>query len=162
MIIYKAGGGTIKDRSEFEGIVLPILFCGCYTVKEKLQYVPAMKMYRKPPLADELAGFDYRTSITSLEIPVYFINGESDYNCPRELVKEYCDIIEAPDKEFFPIPDAAPYAHFKDKDELIEAIKKNKFLFGRRNITAHLKIDEKTDDDYPPFVLFFAQKTPDP
>ncbi|MCR5685808.1 MAG: TetR/AcrR family transcriptional regulator, partial [Lachnospiraceae bacterium] len=89
---------------------------------------------------------------------------------------------------------AAPYAHFKDKDELIEAIKKSvteqlmgeledavrfasnselaivrmgkryvsffrsnpdyfKFLFGRQNIIAHLKIDEKTDNDYPPFVL---------
>ena len=89
---------------------------------------------------------------------------------------------------------AAPYAHFKDKDELIEAIKKNvtgrfmeeledavksavnsetaivnmgkryvsffltnpdyyKFLFGRQNIVAHLKIDEKTDEDYPPFLL---------
>ena len=89
---------------------------------------------------------------------------------------------------------AAPYAHFKDNDELIEAIKKSvteqlmgeledavnaagsseiaivnmgkryvsyfrsnpdyyKFLFGRQNIIAHLRIDEKTDDDYPPFVL---------
>ena len=89
---------------------------------------------------------------------------------------------------------AAPYAHFKDKDELIEAIKKSvteqlmdeledaarsaadsesaivgmgkkyvsfflkkpdyfKFLFGRQNITAHLRTDEKTDDDYPPFAL---------
>ena len=89
---------------------------------------------------------------------------------------------------------AAPYAHFKDKDELIEAIKESvteqlmaemedavkaaansetaivgmgkryvsffrgkpdyfKFLFGRQNITAHLRIDEKGDDDYPPFVL---------
>ena len=89
---------------------------------------------------------------------------------------------------------AAPYAHFKDKDELIEAIKSSvteqfmkeledavngapdsetalismgkryvsffirkpdyyKFLFGRRNIIAHLKIDEKADEDYPPFVL---------
>lgn len=89
---------------------------------------------------------------------------------------------------------AAPYAHFRDKDELIEAIKESvteqlmvemedavkaasnsenaivgmgkryvsffrgnpdyfKFLFGRQNITAHLKIDAKTDNDYPPFVL---------
>ena len=89
---------------------------------------------------------------------------------------------------------AAPYAHFKDKNELIEAIKESvteqlmvemedavrsavnsenaivgmgkryvsffrgnpdyfKFLFGRQNITAHLKIDAKTDNDYPPFVL---------
>ena len=106
-LLHKAGGGTIKDRSEFEGIVLPILFSRCYTVKEKLQYVPAMKMYRKAPLAEDLAGFDYRVSVTSLKIPVYFISGESDYNCPWELVKDYCDIIDAPDKEFFLIPDSA-------------------------------------------------------
>ncbi len=89
---------------------------------------------------------------------------------------------------------AAPYAHFKDKDELIEAIKRSvteqfmeelndavdsavdsenaiidmgkryisfflrkpdyyKFLFGRQNIIAHLKIGEETDEDYPPFIL---------
>ncbi|MBQ7261047.1 MAG: TetR/AcrR family transcriptional regulator [Lachnospiraceae bacterium] len=89
---------------------------------------------------------------------------------------------------------AAPYAHFKDKDELVKAIGKSvteqlmaelkdavhsaanpetaivgmgkryvsffrsnpdyfKFLFGHQNIIAHLKMDEKTDDDYPPFVL---------
>jgi len=28
-----------------------------------------------------------------------------------------------------------------------------KFLFGHQNIIAHLRIDEKTDDDYPPFLL---------
>ena len=106
-LLHKAGGGTIKNKSEFEGIVLPIMFSRCYTVKEKLQYVPAMKMYRKTPLAEELEGFDYRESVTFLEIPVYFISGESDYNCPWELVQEYCDIIEAPEKEFFLIPDSA-------------------------------------------------------
>jgi pimeloyl-ACP methyl ester carboxylesterase len=106
-LLHKAGGGTIKDKSEFEGIVLPILFSRCYTVKEKLQYVPAMKMYRKTPFAEELAGFDYRESVTALEIPAYFISGESDYNCPWELVKDDCDIIDAPDKEFFLIPDSA-------------------------------------------------------
>ena len=106
-LVHKAGGGTIKDKSEFQGIVLPILFCRCYTIKEKLQYVPAMKMYRKTPLAKELDNFDYRTSVTSLKIPVYFISGEADYNCPWELVSQYCDIIDAPDKGFYLIPDAA-------------------------------------------------------
>jgi pimeloyl-ACP methyl ester carboxylesterase len=106
-LLHKAGGGTIKNKSEFEGIVLPIMFSRCYTVKEKLQYVPAMKMYRKTPLAEELDGFDYRESVTCLEIPVYFISGESDYNCPWELVEEYCDIIDAPGKGFFLIPDSA-------------------------------------------------------
>ena len=106
-LLHEAGGGTIKDRSEFKGIVLPIMLSRCYTVKEKLQYVPAMKMYRNTPLAKELEGFDYRASVTSLEIPVYFISGESDYNCPWELVEDYCAVIDAPDKEFFLIPDSA-------------------------------------------------------
>ncbi len=90
---------------------------------------------------------------------------------------------------------AAPYAHFKDKDELIEAIKASvneqfmreltaavngasdaesaivsmgksyvsfflkrpdyfRFLFSSRKINAHLKPDQKYENDYPPFVLF--------
>ena len=89
---------------------------------------------------------------------------------------------------------AAPYAHFKDKEELIEAIKENVtdrfmeklveavtdkptadaaiiamgrayvtffsknpdyfiFLFGKQNITAHLKMNREYKDDYPPFLL---------
>lgn len=89
---------------------------------------------------------------------------------------------------------AAPYAHFKDKDELIDAIKNTVterfmkelessiagkttadeaiiamgrsyvtffhkhpdyyiFLFGKQNITAHLKMNREYKDDYPPFLL---------
>jgi AcrR family transcriptional regulator len=89
---------------------------------------------------------------------------------------------------------AAPYAHFKDKEELIDAIKNNVtdrfmeelessiagkttadeaiiamgrtyvtffhkhpdyyiFLFGKQNITAHLKMNREYKDDYPPFLL---------
>lgn len=89
---------------------------------------------------------------------------------------------------------AAPYAHFKDKEELIDAIKNNVtdrfmkelessiagkttadeaiiamgrtyvtffhkhpdyyiFLFGKQNITAHLKMNREYKEDYPPFLL---------
>ena len=89
---------------------------------------------------------------------------------------------------------AAPYAHFKDKEELIEAIKASvtdqfmkelqdavsdasnaeeaivsmgrryvvffihkpdyfKFLFGSRNVVAHLRPDKEYEEDYPPFKL---------
>ncbi len=122
-LVHKAGGGTIKDRSEFEGIVLPILFCRCYTVKEKLQYVPAMKMYRKTPLAAELNGFDYRESVTSLDLPVYFISGEYDFNCPWPLVEEYCEKIEAPDKGFYLIKDAAHSPLWENPAETCDILK---------------------------------------
>ena len=106
-LLHDAGGGTILDKTEFEGITLPIILCRCYTIREKINYIRGMKMYRTAPVADELKDFDYRESITGLEIPVYFISGEKDYNCPWELVRDYCDMIEAPDKEFFLVPDSA-------------------------------------------------------
>ena len=52
-------------------------------------------------------GFDYRKTITSLNVPVYFISGDTDYNCPWPLAEEYCRIVDAPDKGFFKIPDSA-------------------------------------------------------
>ena len=58
-----------------------------------------MKKYRTTPLSDELDDFDYRQSITSIDVPVFFISGEYDYNCPWKLVREYCDVINAPQKD---------------------------------------------------------------
>ncbi len=106
-LLHEAGGGTIKDKSEFEGIVLPILMCRCYTISEKIAYIKGMKMYRNTPMAEETKGFDYRTLIPQLSVPVYFISGEDDYNCPWPLVEEYCESLSAPKKEFFLVPDAA-------------------------------------------------------
>ena len=126
MLLHEAGGGTIKDKSEFEGIVLPILFCKCYTVTEKLNYVPAMKMYRKTPLAADLEDFDYRKDITSLDVPVYFVSGEKDYNCPWELVKEYTDSIDAPDKAFYLISDSAHSPLWENPKETCDIIKQIK------------------------------------
>jgi len=107
MLLHDAGGGTIKDKSEFAGITWPIITAKCYTVKEKINYVRAMKMYRTTPLSKELDGFDYRQSLTELKVPAYFISGESDYNCPWELVKDYNEKIKAPDKGFYLIKDSA-------------------------------------------------------
>ena len=106
-LLHDAGGGTIHDKSEFEGIVWPIITCRCDTGPEKINYILAMKMYRTTPLAAELDNFDYRQSITHLDIPAFFISGEYDYNCPWELVQEYCDGLDAPDKAFYIINDSA-------------------------------------------------------
>lgn len=116
-LLHEAGGGTILNKSEFEGIVLPILCSKCYTIREKLGYVPAMKMYRQTPLAEEWSNFDYREEITKLQIPAYFISGDTDYNCPWELVEEYCDILEAPDKGFYKISNSAHSPLWENPEE---------------------------------------------
>lgn len=106
-LLHEAGGGTIKDKSEFTGIIIPIMKAHCYTVKEKINYIRGMKMYRRTPFYQECEEKDYRNEITRLAIPVYFISGEYDYNTPWPLVQQYCDMIDAPEKAFFLVPDAA-------------------------------------------------------
>ena len=125
-LLHEAGGGTIYNKTEFEGIVWPIITCGCYTLKEKINYITAMKAYRKTPLYDELDDFDYRQSITRVEIPVFFISGEYDYNCPWELVKEYCEVVDAPQKGFYKITGAAHSPLWENPGETYEAMKQIK------------------------------------
>jgi len=64
-------------------------------------------MYRKTPFYKDCKLRDYRKSIKKLSIPVYFISGKYDYNAPWPLVEEYCNMIEAPEKKFYLIDDAA-------------------------------------------------------
>ncbi|MBR3056602.1 MAG: alpha/beta hydrolase [Clostridiales bacterium] len=106
-LVHDAGGGTIWNKTEFEGIILPIVFAKCYTVKEKINYIRGLKMYQSAPVSKETENFDYRVEIPQLSIPAYFISGQYDYNCPWELVQDYCSILQAPAKEFCLIPEAA-------------------------------------------------------
>lgn len=122
-LLHEAGGGTIYNKSEFEGITWPIITCRCYTLTEKINYVRGMKMYRKTKLADELDGFDYRQSITSLDVPSYFISGEYDYNCPWKLVEDYCSKLDSPQKEFYKIPDAAHSPLWENPDVTCEVLR---------------------------------------
>ena len=106
-LLHEAGGGTIKDKSELTGIVIPIIKSHCYTAKEKIDYICAMKMYRTTPFYAECEARNYYEEIRELQIPAYFISGEYDYNSPWPLVEQYCDVLEAPKKYFLLVPDAA-------------------------------------------------------
>ena len=125
-LVHDAGGGTIWNKTEFEGIVLPIIFAKCYTVSEKINYIRGMKMYRRAPISKETDDFDYRKEITELSIPTYFISGQYDYNCPWELVEEYCSILKAPAKDFFLVPDAAHSPLWENPEVMCDILRKIK------------------------------------
>lgn len=119
-LLHEAGGGTIKDKSELEGIVIPILKARCYTMIEKVNYIRGMKMYRTTPFFHDMEKIDYRDEQISLQIPVYFISGEYDYNCPWPLVEDYCNKIEAPSKEFLLVPNAAHSPLWENSKVVVE------------------------------------------
>lgn len=125
-LLHAAGGGTIYNETEFKGIDIPIMMSHCYTVREKINYIRGMKMYRKTVFFSEMKDFDFRNSHTEFDIPVYFLSGEYDYNCPRPLVKDYCEKIAAPDKGFYLIKNAAHSPLWENASESYEVLKEIK------------------------------------
>lgn len=132
-------------------------------------------------MADSYHHENLRQSLIDAGIKI--INKEGEANLSLRKVAAACGVSHA-----------APYAHFKDKDELIDAIKSSVtekfmdeldasivgvksaddaiiamgrtyitffsrkpdyyvFLFGKQDITAHLKMNREYDDDFPPFMM---------
>ena len=132
-------------------------------------------------MADSYHHGNLRQALIDAGIKIINENGEE--NLSLRKVAAACGVSHA-----------APYAHFKDKDELIDAIKESVtgkfmeklveavegkptadaaiiamgrayvtffsknpdyyiFLFGKQNITAHLKMNKEYKGDYPPFLL---------
>lgn len=130
MLLHEAGGGTTMNETELMGIDIPIMMSHCYTVKEKFDYIQGMKMYRTTTLNQELKNIDYRKENLKYDIPMYFLSGDHDFNSPWPLVNEYCDLIVAPDKEFYLIENAAHSPLWEQADESFEVLLqiKNKTL----------------------------------
>ena len=120
MLLHKAGGGTTYNETEFMGVDLPIILAHCYTISEKIGYIRGLKMYRNTAFEIDSRNYDFRESLKEFDIPIYFISGEYDYNCPHPLVKDYCDEISAPDKKFYLINNAAHSPLWENAEDSFE------------------------------------------
>lgn len=57
-----------------------------------------------------------------LEVPAFFIMGDKDYNTPLELVREYCQLLDAPMKDLYIMEDAAHTPFLKDPEEFAKLL----------------------------------------
>ena len=124
MLVHDAGGGTILNKTEKDSITLPIICAKCYTIKEKFDYIKGLKLYKKVQL--EKGEYDYRNSISKIDIPTYFISGEYDYNCPWELVEDYSNKLDAPKKGFYKITNSAHSPLWENYTKTLDALLKIK------------------------------------
>ena len=108
-------------------LIIPLLTSPYYTLGD-LRFVLVADVSAQGDLmrfcVEEFDVYDYGLSYS---VPVYFIMGENDYQTPYTLAEELFAQISAPDKEFFPIPDAGHSPMIDNKDEfarvLLEEIK---------------------------------------
>ncbi len=64
------------------------------------------------PMWEELRDFDIFRDIPIIQIPVWFIVGENDYNTPAELVEEYYRFVEAPEGKTLIVMDGVAHTPF--------------------------------------------------
>ena len=55
-------------------------------------------------------------------IPIFFFQGAEDLTTPTALAREYLEVIQAPRKEFVPIPGAGHFAVFMHSDQFLEEL----------------------------------------
>ncbi len=119
-------GGVIygqKDYNQYTRIYLKTSEYSLFDmVKFALGSVSSLKC-----LWPEIMKINLLNGYTDFKIPVYFIQGQYDYNCPTELVKEYYEKITAPKKEILIFEKSAHNPNFEENkkfnDWIIEEFK---------------------------------------
>lgn len=69
------------------------------------------------PMWDELRDFDLFRDFPSIEVPVWFIVGENDYNTPAKLVKEFYQFVDSPEGKTLFVFEGAAHAPFMGDPE---------------------------------------------
>ena len=101
------------------GTLLPALTSPYYTTGEMIAFIKGVvnqKQYHGGvyPFFFEYDAHHYGTDYP---IPVYYIQGENDWQTPYPLAKAFFEEISAPDKMFFSVPNAGHFTTLDDKEE---------------------------------------------
>jgi pimeloyl-ACP methyl ester carboxylesterase len=106
-------GGAVKKGNFYPSAVEPILFCKEYNLIEKINYLKGMKFTRNY-LWDAIMKTNLFQAIPSQKIPVYIMQGTSDYETSFVIAKEYFDSLQAPVKRFYPFENSAHSPIFEE------------------------------------------------
>lgn len=99
--LLKLGGERYKKKSYVDWI-FQMLWSDEYSIIDLINWSKASSFTAGQMMKDpDFNQFDLRRDIPSVKVPVYFISGLYDYNCPWPLVKEYYQQLTSPKKDFF-------------------------------------------------------------
>ncbi|MBP0969723.1 MAG: alpha/beta hydrolase, partial [Oscillospiraceae bacterium] len=107
-IIIDEGYSSVKARGVISGLryeIIPMMRAPEYRIKDALNFF-GYKAYPRI-INQEMPDFNVEDYGLTYEIPVYFINGDMDYQTPYPMALEYFGKITAPDKDFFTLTDCA-------------------------------------------------------
>lgn len=119
--MHKAGVGTTHAmKSVPKEIFFASLDNPEYTFGEKIRLWYGKIKSSSIPAGDEMNQTDFRETLTSLEIPVYFFSGIYDYTVNYQMVREYERILTAPKKGYYLFVNSAHSPIFEEPDRVNE------------------------------------------
>ena len=94
-----------------------------YSDEDIQKYMPGLELSSRGIEVPEIVGnYDLFKTYPIADIPVHFITGADDQNTPADLAREYYEFIEAPQKSFTTIDEAAHMVMFDQPDAWAEAL----------------------------------------
>ena len=104
-----------------------------YSLKDFIYFLKGEDLYYSDTERDqarwELFNANLHEEISSVEIPIYFIQGENDFITSYEACEEYFYMLQAPYKELIPISECA-HNPIVEKIDDVSDILINKVLLG--------------------------------
>ena len=135
-IMMKYGGysQSNKRRSYFSSMVIPMVFSGEYSIPDLIGLAKGHKFVLKA-MQDEVAKTDLPATCAEFKVPYYIFDGRLDKNTPAELVEDYYNLIDAPDKDLIWFEESA-HNPMTDEPEKFKRLLREKLL-GIDNAEGH-------------------------
>lgn len=92
-------GGTFYGRNSLWPLYQTLLFCGEYSLRDKLFTLPGFYLSIQMTW-DEMMRVDFFSQIPAVSVPVYFFEGRQDNLVPAQVTEEYFRILQAPRKQW--------------------------------------------------------------
>jgi len=116
-LLIKLGGDSYNKRIYLDWM-LSVWFSREYSFIDLVRFMKTFKFSSENIVCDpDYNNIDFFKQIPEVEVPVFFISGEYDYNLPWPLVEKYCDSLKSPYKEFIKFEKSGHNPAFEEPDK---------------------------------------------
>ncbi len=115
-------GGSVKNGQFYTEAMKALFNCREYTLRDKINYISGMKFTLNFLWSDILKS-NLFLDLPSQQIPVYIMQGTSDYQTAYVIAKEYFDSLRTPLKKFFPFENSAHSPIFEEPEKFEQILK---------------------------------------
>lgn len=119
-LMNQYGIGIVHENPSMPHMFMNMLSFKGYTLGEKIGYIRGLPLSHHH--LNDYVNDNLFESAKEFQLPVYILQGEYDFQVSSVLAKEYCQIIQAPDKQFYTFADSAHSPIWEEPEQFMAVI----------------------------------------